>query len=1029
MKGTTNAIKTNAIEKIKVTLKTNQTDHSDLINTKFTLTYGAYSKEYIWEGVTITIDIPANIIYTITFSDIDQYATPSSLTYNAILGNSRTIEAIYRTELLTINVQSNNGELDNYQINIYKQEPIGTYTRLEYIESTGTQYIDTGFKPNQNTRIETKIVCPVNGTNNWVFGARKSTTANKFCFVANANGYYQSQFGSENYNLSTSYNRTGAFIIDKNKTKVIFDGSEIKTHTSSTFTAPVNLVLFGSNTNGTIAYGSIKMYYCKIYDNETLIRDYIPALRSDGVAGFYDVVNNTFTASSGSNNFIAGNVVIATQTSTTGTYKIPYGVKYKVQANDVDGYITPTSITRTASVSSYSVTQLYEVVPVKDLSKFDIYGNPIAQSTANCYVVSKADTYKIPLVFGNALKNGATNSAAYTKNSGSYSHDFVDYNGTIVTSPYIETVSGTATNAQLSIADTDGIFTDISIVDGSPCRYLQFKVNSIPATGANGVLSIKDSSGVIMWSWHIWVWADSLATIEITNSTSVKYKILPVNLASKWDSSSKTTIKNWYYQFGRPNPMLCPSSYNSTSNHASFGVLSYAAASIASNIQTGIKNPATFYKYSSSYNYNWFQTNSGKTYNLWDAACASTGNSDNNVVKTIYDPCPIGFKMPNGNSFTGFSVINNANGIVKFTRYSGDSTGVGFSMSGCRSYSGGSLNLVGSSGYVWLSSAGSQRNAYGLYFDSSNVNPQNNFTRAYGFSVRPVQDEDLELSTHKLTINVSGDIPASYNIKVYQLMSDNTLGEVLATQSTVTGVYELTWGISYRIVASNSDGYVTPASQDYIADVENRTVTIDYMKRPGTLTPTNGIYIQDIEGYFHTADEWDNTYTPNGIAVITENHSFVMALTDVSVGHRYMWGGYGTRISGMSNMTSTSSAQIDFNGAYYTNKIIDSLSGTNDGYVDGAPAAEACRAFIFPNGATGYLGSGGEWYQALINKAAIDYALTKCGGLTLYNSSNWYYWTSLQYSAERSWYASWLYTALGNRDRNVEYVVRAFCAI
>lgn len=375
-----------------------------------------------------------------------------------------------------------------------------------------------------------------------------------------------------------------------------------------------------------------------------------------------------------------------------------------------------------------------------DLSLQDIYGNPINRTTANCYVVSKADTYKIPLVFGNALKNGSTNSAAYTKNSGSYSHDFVDYNGTIVTSPYIEAVSGTASSAQLSIADTDGIFTDISIVDGSPCRYLQFKINSIPATGANGVLSIKDSSGVIMWNWHIWVWADSLATVEITNKTSVKYKILPVNLASKWDDTAKTKIKNWYYQFGRPNPMLCPSTYGSKKNHASYGALSYATASIASNIQTGIKNPATFYKYSSSYNNNWFQTNSGKNYNLWDAAYTSTGNSDNNVVKTIYDPCPIGFKMSNGNTFTGFSIINKANGIVKFTRYSGDSTGVGFPVSGYRSSPNGSLDLVGQYGFVWLSSANSQDYAYHLSFSSSYVNPQNRNDRASGFSVRPVQE-------------------------------------------------------------------------------------------------------------------------------------------------------------------------------------------------------------------------------------------------------------------------------------------------
>lgn len=379
-----------------------------------------------------------------------------------------------------------------------------------------------------------------------------------------------------------------------------------------------------------------------------------------------------------------------------------------------------------------------------DLSLQDIYGNPITQTTANCYVVRKDGTYKIPLVFGNALKNGDVNSASYTKNSGIYSHDFVDYNGTNVTSPYIENVSGVAASAQLSIADTDGIFTDISIVEGSPCRYLKFNVASVPTTGANGVLSIKDSGGVIMWNWHIWVWEDDLTPVEITNNNGYKYNILPYNLASKWDEDSKEHIKNWFYQWGRSNPMLCPLAYNSKSNHTSYGVLSYAVESIASNIQTGIKNPTTFYKYSSSYNYNWFQAYSGKTYNLWDSACTSTGNSDNNVIKTIYDPCPIGFKMPNGNTFNYFyvsSVGSFANGR-KFKRYSGDKVGVFFPASGRMNGADGTLVYASTRGYVWLSSAYSQYNAHYLYFTSDYVDTQNYDNYANGLSVRPVQEYD-----------------------------------------------------------------------------------------------------------------------------------------------------------------------------------------------------------------------------------------------------------------------------------------------
>lgn len=426
--------------------------------------------------------------------------------------------------------------------------------------------------------------------------------------------------------------------------------------------------------------------------------------------------------------------------------KVKAGTTYTVSFSEIDNYITPNNLSYTAvAYNIRTVSVEYIEDSSIDLSMYTIYGTPIQRTTANCYVIKEAGEYKFPCVYGNAISSGQTNSASYTNNGGTYSHDFVNYKGNQIVDPWISIDTGESIiSAQLSIADTDGIFSNIS-VEGD---YVTFSIDQMPNTGANGVISIKNSAGTIMWNWHIWVWPYDLTPVTITNSTNVNYNILPVNLATKLDTADaiNTTIgwKSWFYQFGRPTPMLCPSSYNSTSNHASFGVLSYTAASIASNIQTGIKNPATFYKYSSSYNYNWFQTNSGKTYNLWDAACTSTGNSDNNVVKTIYDPCPIGFKMPNGNTFTYFSTSNVVGSFAngwKFKRYSGDTVGVFFPVSGYRIYSSGSLNYVGLYGSVWLSSANSQDYAYRLYFNSSNVDPQGYYTRAYGFSVRPVQDK------------------------------------------------------------------------------------------------------------------------------------------------------------------------------------------------------------------------------------------------------------------------------------------------
>lgn len=441
---------------------------------------------------------------------------------------------------------------------------------------------------------------------------------------------------------------------------------------------------------------------------------------------------------------------VGTQTTQNGTYKIPFGQEYTVSASKVDGYKVTSPQTFVASQSSRAITVEYREHTIDeptisgaiDLSKQDIFGATISTCTANCYVVKTNGTYAFPLVYGNAIKDGRLNRSAFTKNGGSYSHAFVNHLDAIISSPFIEEHDGcTPASAELSMADTDGIFSNIEVVSGGSCKYIKFVVSSAPTTGANGVISILDANGVVMWSWHIWVWPDDLTPVTITNNTGVDYNILPVNLATKKDASTSGKMYNWFYQWGRPTPMLPPSAYNSTTNATNYGVRTFAVSSAkADTYGAGIQSPQTFYKNSSS-PYNWF--GSSLCYNLWDANCTSTGNSDNTVVKTVYDPCPVGFKMPNGNTFTYFSVSNvvgSFNNGWYFKRNADDTTGVFFPAPGYRSSSNGSLGNVGSIGSVWLSSASSQINAYSLYFISSNVYPQNNDRRSIGLSVRPVQE-------------------------------------------------------------------------------------------------------------------------------------------------------------------------------------------------------------------------------------------------------------------------------------------------
>lgn len=180
------------------------------------------------------------------------------------------------------------------------------YTILEYIESTGTQYIDTGFKPNQNTRVVCKTVCEVSSTANWVFGARTSNASNQFTFLGASAGTYASGFATAAVNFPASLNTTNPIVVDKNKTVTNINGGNEVTNTAATFTAPVNLALFAVNTNGTISYGKVKLYYVQVYDNGTLIRNMIPAKNSSGTLGLYDTVNGAFYTNAGTGTFTAG---------------------------------------------------------------------------------------------------------------------------------------------------------------------------------------------------------------------------------------------------------------------------------------------------------------------------------------------------------------------------------------------------------------------------------------------------------------------------------------------------------------------------------------------------------------------------------------------------------------------------------------------------------------------------------------------------------------------------------------------------
>ena len=190
-----------------------------------------------------------------------------------------------------------------------------------------------------------------------------------------------------------------------------------------------------------------------------------------------------------------------------------------------------------------------------------------------------------------------------------------------------------------------------------------------------------------------------------------------------------------------------------------------------------------------------------------------------------------------------------------------------------------------------------------------------------------------------------------------------------------------------------------------------------------------GVYIQHVNGSLYTESEWTAggyaNSDANGVALLSDTYAFVISKTDADASG-LMWGGYHKEIPNVIKTSTTSTAITDIDGAGNTPKIINYLAGTNDGYVDGAPAAEACVAYTFPSGVKGYLPALGEWKIACDNKDAVVTAMSLIGGKAIGDHN---YWSSTQYYSSSSWHIYWTNGYMHSTNRNVVAHVRAFTTI
>lgn len=330
--------------------------------------------------------------------------------------------------------------------------------------------------------------------------------------------------------------------------------------------------------------------------------------------------------------------------------------------------------------------------------------------SANCYIISSAGKYKFKPVKGNS-----TTSV-----------------GNVASCEVLWETFGTST------APVPGDLISYSVYKDD---YICFISNSFFREG-NAVIAAKDASGNILWSWHIWL-TDTPQGQEYNNNAGV---MMDRNLGATSATPGDIGALGLLYQWGRKDPFLGSSSIisstvakstiswpSSVSSSSSTGSISYALA-----------HPTTFITYNSS-NDDWFYTGG-----------SSTNDTRWQSFKTIYDPCPAGWRVPEGGSSgvwatafgasSSWTTSSNWNSTYMGMDFSktdkklGSSGPIWYPASGFRDGSSGSLYGVGGNGFYWSVSPSGEYAYYLNFSYDGRVSPASYDYRADGKSVRCIKE-------------------------------------------------------------------------------------------------------------------------------------------------------------------------------------------------------------------------------------------------------------------------------------------------
>ena len=392
--------------------------------------------------------------------------------------------------------------------------------------------------------------------------------------------------------------------------------------------------------------------------------------------------------------------------------------------------------------------------------------------TANSYIVSSAGSYKFSAVKGNSSESvGAVASVASAE--------------------VLWETFGTSETPSVGSLISDVKYEGGSIIFSTPESFRE----------GNAVIAAKDATGTILWSWHIWLTDQPEEQVYYNNAGTMMDRNLGATSATPGDVGALGLL----YQWGRKDPFLGSSSISSSTEAKSTLTWPSAVSSDSSNgtIDYAIEHPTTFIKRNQNNN-DWYDTGSSIDNTRWTTS---------ETFKSVYDPCPVGWRVPDGGSnrlwskafgsssiFPDASLYDSTNKGINFSGIFCDVATIWYPVSGYRNSYDGTLSAVGSNGYCWSASPTPQNfSTYGasllVFGTGSNVTLDAGSDRSNGFSVRCVKENSSsDLPTEPETPAEPDLSQPSYSVQ----LNPATYGWVKSTSvsnpdaSLYDGVYEST---------------------------------------------------------------------------------------------------------------------------------------------------------------------------------------------------------------------------------------------